>query len=489
MADEKRVDVLALLERLGYKGLLSPSWYAQIDSWHDWYVGKTDFHKYSVYNGKQMVDCSRKTLGMPKKVCEDKADLQLNEKVEIVVSIPGQERDPKTVLPEQAFLDDVLDRNNFWVRGNQLIEKASALGTGAFVEYIANGEVGIDYIHADMIFPLSWENGNITECAFVSINNAGKDGQQVYINRHVVEDGRYVVYNDLFDSDGEAVELPEGTAPRWETGYQSPLFQIVTPNIVNNVAKNNPMGVSVYANSLDALKSIDAIFDSYYNEFVLGRKRIFIDGSLVSVDIKDGGIKPTFDNRDVVFYGIPGLSGDDESGKKITESNMTLRVEEHQQALQAHLDVLSENVGFGKGYYKFDADNVQTATAVISQNSKLYRKIKKDEIILEKALIDMVRAVLFLGNMLPGWAGKLNTGADISINFDDSIIEDTAEIQRKALLEYNAELIDKVQYFMDTRNLEESAAIEFVAKMEARNPELEPDLDLLPPLGGADDPA
>jgi len=35
------------------------------------------------------------------------------------------------------------------------------------VEYLnADGQVIIDYIRADMIYPLSWDNGDITECAF-----------------------------------------------------------------------------------------------------------------------------------------------------------------------------------------------------------------------------------------------------------------------------------------------------------------------------------
>ena len=44
-------------------------------------------------------------------------------------------------------------------------------------------------------------------------------------------------------------------------------------NIVNNINKNNPMGIAVFANSIDVLKAIDIVFDSYNNEFILGRKK------------------------------------------------------------------------------------------------------------------------------------------------------------------------------------------------------------------------
>ncbi len=54
----------------------------QISEWLQWYKGKVaKFHSYSQYNGKKKVRRERATLGMAKKVCEDWANLLLNEKV------------------------------------------------------------------------------------------------------------------------------------------------------------------------------------------------------------------------------------------------------------------------------------------------------------------------------------------------------------------------------------------------------------------------
>jgi A118 family predicted phage portal protein len=288
---------------------------------------------------------------------------------------------------------------------------------------------------------------------------------RTYIQRHLLCDqdgnqldgGKYVVYNELFDKDGNKLELPKGVFPEWRTQSKKPVYQIVTPNICNNIDIANPMGISVYANSIDDLKTIDVVYDSLYNEFNLGKKRIFVKSDVIKIDTKTGEPIPTFDKNDTVFYSLPGEDAD----KLITESDMELRVEDHVAALQAALDVYSEKCGLGKGYYKFDVDNVQTATAVVSQNSKLFRRVKKDEIILEKALIDMVQAILFLGNK-----GE----ADISVSFDDSIIEDTDAIANRAMREQSAGIIDDVEYFMITRDLEEEAAQELVDKIAKRRP-------------------
>lgn len=83
---------------------------------------------------------------MAKTVAEDWANLALNEKVQITVG--------ENTANERIW--EVLDNNDFKVRGNQLVELAFALGTGAFIEYKDGDQVMIDYIRAGMIYPLSW---------------------------------------------------------------------------------------------------------------------------------------------------------------------------------------------------------------------------------------------------------------------------------------------------------------------------------------------
>lgn len=146
--------------------------YSHIDEWLEWYQGDVEkFHKYKVFNGSVTTEHKRYTMGMAKKVCEDWANLLLNEKVAIKAG-NYEER-----------LQEILSNNNFIVRANQLVEIAFALGTGAFVEYLDGDDVIIDYIRADMIYPLSWDNGDVTECAFGSIRVI--DGNEViYLQIH-----------------------------------------------------------------------------------------------------------------------------------------------------------------------------------------------------------------------------------------------------------------------------------------------------------------
>lgn len=174
--------ITKFLQNIGYD-CVPDDYYTLIDLWHKWYKGKVpSVHQYSQYNGKKKVRRTRKSIGLGKVIPEDWANLLLNEKVRISLSKRSQ----------QIKVEEVLRKNKFYFKGNQLVELAFALGTGAFVEFMDGDEVKIDYIRAGMIYPLAWDNGTITECAFASERVSGKQ-KKVYLNIHRRERGKYVI--------------------------------------------------------------------------------------------------------------------------------------------------------------------------------------------------------------------------------------------------------------------------------------------------------
>lgn len=397
---------------------VSDETYSHIDEWLDWYQDDVEkFHTYKVYNGMTTTEQKRYRLGMAKKVCEDWANLLLNEKVSINAG-DYEER-----------LNDILQLNNFKVRANQLVEKAFALGTGALVEYLdGDGNPVIDYIRADMIYPLSWDNGDMTECAFGS--NRVEDGKEIiYLQIHRKgrinpddEEGAnreapdlYYIENKYIDAEsGKELDTPDSVLPLIDTGYDKPLFQIITPNICNNIDLDSPLGISVYANSISQLKGCDLVYDSYMNEYVLGRKRILVPLSQAKRQMQEDGVStPMFDPNDTVYYMLPD---DLNSSQSLTEVDMTIRASDHELGIQRCLDILSLKTGMGAGRYKFESGGVKTATEVISDKSDLYQNRQKNAIIIEAALVSMAQAIAFLD------AGRMDL--DVTIDFDDSIIED-----------------------------------------------------------------
>lgn len=433
-----------IFEYFKKKGIdtIDSSFYSKIAMWDSWYRSNVrKFHQFRVYHGSgQYERCHRKSLGMAKKICEDISDLLLNERVTVTI------KDATTA----EYVRSVLDAANFTVQGNEYQERKAACGTVAYVLYLTNTElddqgriisadVKLDYVVARNIFPIAWENSRITECIFV-FPKTYKRKKYANFQHHklaplVGENGedlgyQYVIENTVVEcSSGAGRELTpeewnkiphfEGLAARVETGSNLPQFVIDKLNIANNVDEDdtNPMGVALFANSIDVLAKIDLEYDSYANEFTLGRKRVFVAPEMLT----DANGSQVFDPDDSVFYTLPEDYFKN-TKEAMREVNMELRIEEHETAINNDLNLLSFKCGFGTQYYRFERGSVATATQVISENSDMYRTIRKHEIILRDALTDLIRTIIRLG--VTANVSGLVENTDIVIDFDDSIVED-----------------------------------------------------------------
>lgn len=433
------MDIFSYFKNKGIDTLDS-AYYKRIEVWRSWYNSNVrKFHTYKIYRGNgAAVSCTRYSLGMAKKVCEDMADLLLNEKVTITVA------DQTT----DTFVKKVLESNTWEELGNEFQEWKSALGTVAYVVYIKDavvdetgsmtgGSVGINYVEAANIYPTSWQNKVITECIF-TFPKTYKRKKYVHFQYHKIEDvpgeGRkqYVIENtvventtgagkELTPEEWERIPAFRGLASRIETGSDQPLFVIDRLNMVNNADEDttNPMGVSLFANALDVIRKLDLEYDSYANEFSLGRKRIFVAPELLN---NENG-SPVFDPNDSVFYELPeDYFKNAESREAMHEVNMELRIEEHSKAINDDLNWLSFKCGFGTDRYKFEGGQVKTATEVISENSDMYRTLQKHELVLERVLTQLIQTIIRAGIGI-GLSG-LKEDSAVTVQFDDSIIED-----------------------------------------------------------------
>lgn len=461
-----------IFEKLKERGFdtVPESFYTTIGIWKSWYEGEVkSFHMYKVFNGQKQVQCRRYTMGMAKKVSEDWSNLLMNEKVKI--TLEGK--------AEQEFFDSVCKENSFLVKASEMQEAKSAMGTVAYVPRIVgamvNPETGfvsgnaesikLDYCTAENIFPLYWENGMVKECAF-STSFTAQNEKYLYLQIHRLDEKKeYIIENVLYmDQNGNLSDVDASTVPGFKnippvvrTGSRKRQFVIDRLNIANNVDIFLPMGISAYANAIDQLKGVDIAYDSYVNEFVLGKKRIMVKPEAT----KDIDGNPVFDPNDTVYYVLPE---DSQNGNVIDQVDMTLRTAEHNAGLQDMLNALSSKCGFGENHYKFDNGNISTATQVISENSSMFRTIKKHEIILEDVLIELCRIILRLGNTYMGAA--LNEDVEISIDFDDSIIEDKATDFSRDMQMVSAGIMNDWEFRAKWMNEDPATAKKSLPKME-----------------------
>lgn len=431
------------------------NWDKYLDLWESWYKGKVrKFHNYYIYNGQKRVKKEKKSLQGAKKTCEDWADLLYNEKVKINL---GKDVDTKQ-------LNKILNQNNATVLINQGVERSFELGTGTLVVSIqdmivdedkniidvTNAKPKLEFVEGKKIYPLSWQGTEIKECAFVTYKTI-KGVNYIYISMHVFNEiGNYEIQNYKFKAQNRnivvsPIENEDGFVNTFDTKSEIPWFSIIKPNICNNIDSDTPFGISVYANSIDVLKELDDAYNELGNEPVLGRRRTFISEEMMAYD--SGNEIMTFDPEDISIYRMP--KGFDKNSM-IQHDSSDLRTDKLQEDVQFQLNILSSKVGFGQQRYKFNQGQIQTATGVISENSDMFRTIKKHEQVLENSLRTIITALAYASSTFSNYNIDAST---IVIDFDDSIIEDKGAEQIRAQTEVANGTRSKKSYMKNIRNM------------------------------------
>lgn len=466
-----------------YGVTIDTEYYSKIRTWREWWEGYVDgvhsYYELGIDKKRRKRELYR--LGMAKRVCEDWAALLLNEKTEIAV-----EHSPSSLfLQGEDGTGGVFKDNNFWAEGNELLEKAFAFGTGAFVARAENAKVndagaivpdkecrvGIEYIDALSIIPLSVVKSRITECAFVSVYvNKGK--KCCYIETHTKdENGTYVIENEYFNIDGgklKETEIPEGVARRIETGDSLPWFAIIYPNTANNIRNNNGMGMSVFANAIDNLKGVDIAFNNFVRDFFLGGKKVFYNKNMLLTDERGETITP--DDMSQQLFQMVGDGEDFEVSAATQEYNPALRVTENKEGVQAHLDYLSFKCGMGTHRYKFESGGVKTATEYSGERQELVQHANRHMIPLEYALQTLCRAILYIGKTFCNADCDFNTG--ITIRFEDGFVIDEETRRERDRQDIRDGLMQPYEYRMKWYGEDEATAKAMIdgMKTQTENP-------------------
>ena len=415
------------------------------------------------------------TMNAGKMACSQMARYVWNERCSITASMANAPKDD----PLDGFLQYVLKDNRFGSAFGDLLEKSFALGGGALKEWvevpkdengndIGEGKVRIGYTMASQFVPTAWDNSKVTSGIFVS--REARDGYYyTVVEWHHWDGTTYRITNDLYR------QPIKGSEPQNILGWWYPLdkvypllspdttiedvhqafFQYVRPFGANYADDNSPLGMSIYAPALNTLHGLDIMFDSLQREFVLGKKRIIAPARSMKVSAGVNGSRPDryFDADDEVWE---ALATDNPEDLKIYDNSVDLRVEPHITGINGDLSILCAQIGFDPGTLSFDATKgIKTATEVISENSKTFGTVKAHENLLKDALVDMVHAIFDLAVRYGlTWEGKtieslISGGYDVSVQFDDSIIEDkNAEINRGVSL-VGAGLLSKKKFMTD----------------------------------------
>ena len=431
--------------------------------WKSWYRGSVaDFHYYKEVVAGKEVQLERLTMNMAKKNCEDIAKLLWTEKTKIELDTPEATQRLWNVLDSKE--------NSFTVNFPIFIEKSLALGTGVLIEYTnEEGKTIIDYVLGDVVIPYKFTNSYITGIITISRfseKSKNKTWYYTHITYHEYDGSIYKTINELYRSDsqtelGKQINFNDrypNIKQLTEIETDTPRFQIFRPNLANNIDISSPMGISIFANSIDRYKALDMKYDSFFKEFKLGKKRILVDPTAMKASLTtdtEGNVHQVqyFDSNDEAYVGINGMEG-----QPIKDIDFSLRAQEHIDSINADLNWLSSNLGLGGNFYQFSDRGLRTATEVISENAEAFRTKVHYDIVINDNIYDLVKVICEMESI---------PYKSITITPDDSIIEDKNTETLRALQEVAQGIRSKKSYLMDIKGLSEEQAIAELEKIKA----------------------
>lgn len=390
---------------------------AMTREWLSIYNGRQDWLNYSYVSlDSKKHERKRRTMNAAKLICSELARLVWSENPEIATD---------------ESIEDFLEENNFYNKMSQFTEYMAAGGGFAMKLFSPDAKkLRIDYVPPDCFIPISWDNSRITEADF--IDKRIKDGKSyLRVEKHRIIDGGYRITTEVYEEDGvnlikkpiSEIGLTDGTV---EIQTPVPLFVYIGTPEANNHSMFSPLGVSIYANAVDTLYSLDVAFDSLQQEIVLGKKRIIVPSAAVRAVIDTESGKPVryFDPSDEVFQAI---NTEDVNNLKIVDNTVELRIDELKLAIQTLIGILTMQTGFSAGAFSFDGTMVKTATEVISESSKSFRTKQSYENQLGKGILGILEAIRAIGPLY----GIKTTANEYTISWNDSVIED-----RNSLTDY-----------------------------------------------------
>jgi len=461
--------------------IINEDYYQYIDEWKSWFQGSvSDFHFYNikVADGTE-VQCEKKTMNMAKKGSNDIMKLLWSNKCDIKLG-----SDEKT-----KALWKVLDskQNNFTIMFPQMIEIACGLGTTAMTEYKDSlGRTRIEYINdPSIIIPYAYDNFNITGFIVFDRWQELEGKKEVYYTHLTYHEFKaekndndemvqiYRKYNELYkskDKDQLGKEIDFATKyPEVEQlvieETDTPHFQIIKPPLANNLDINSPMGISVFANSIDKLKAIDNKYDSFDLEFIDGKRRILVDKTALKGSPQvneDGSISQQlyFDRNDRTYVAMNGMKD-----QPVKDISFDLRYKEHIESINSELNWYSGDLGLGEDYYKFDGVGRATATEILSQNDDAFRTKQTFETVIRDVIIDLVKVVCHL-------EGIEISEDEIEITMDYSRFENQTATQQRLEREVNSGITSKVEYRMKVYGETEEIASKKIAEIKKDDPSI-----------------
>lgn len=241
---------------------------------------------------------------------------------------------------------------------------------------------GIQFLRPDMFLVTEFDsNGDIHGCIFFSYHAEGKKyytraecHRFESVNRTNEATGQtetvniYHISNKAFLSDNQneiGREVPlsrtiwEDIAPEvWAENIVKPLFRYIKCPTSNTIDPDSPLGVPCFVNCMAEFKAIDTAWSTMQSENRKSVPMMIVDQSVIMYAEQNGIELPEF------VANVGNLDTSNGTGGSPVEMwQPQIQVTTRKEAINFYISVAAFKCGFDPGYFVFDGQTVQMATA------------------------------------------------------------------------------------------------------------------------------
>ncbi len=357
-----------------------------------------------------------------------------------------------------AWMNGQLDAFRRSLRPN--VEYACALGGAVFKPYVSGDGLAVDVVQADSFFPTAFDDtGRLLGAIFAQqITRGGK----IYtrLESHGFSSGVETIRNKAYVSTTAAVlggEIPLTQVPEWETiaselsigNLERPLFAYFRIPLANNRDRATPLGVSVFAGAVDAIRQADEQYGRLLWEYDGGQLAIDVDEMALRHD-PDGALQ--MDQRSQRLY-RRGLSmGNTQFYNAFAPA---LRDASYRAGLNEILRKVEVRSNLAFGTISDPQSVEKTATEVRMAKQRSYAAVADIQAALQFALDDLFYAMDKLGQVYGlGPAGSWQA----AYAWHDSVLTDEEAVRALDRDDALNGFIPKWRYNMDWRGMTEEEA-------------------------------
>lgn len=412
------------------------------------------FQKWSnIFNGNEpWIDKETASLHVAKTICEKVAEA-------VMIEYKSNCTEPYINNVYQKFLRNKR-KNTEYMLGKSCI---------FFKPYFDGKGIKITAVQADKFIPVKFsDDGELLSCIIIDQITKESDIYTRLEYSELVED-KMIVKNIAYKGRKDGVILSKKIqlteVAKWEQleeesaieGIDRLIGGFATTNCANTIDNSSPIGMPIYHNAIDTLKEIDKQWSRTLWEYEGSELAIDIDESLLEYDKKGNPIYPKGKKR---LY--RKLSFDEVKDKGYNVFSPMIRDTAMFNGLNEMLRQAEVECHLEHGTLsKLDGVVAKTATEIKQMKQSYYITVTDIQASMQQAFDDLIYGIYVLCKL---YGIPVKTDYTVEHDWDDSILVDKDSSRNQSLIERNNDITSDVQYIMDTRNMKEEEAIEFVKK-------------------------